>query len=628
MPTSKDSGQYLHGSDQNLKSNWAFQPSYSSSSSRESFDLHSITNSVAPLMGGRKESWRMYLAAASALGGAVAVGCVLAFTNLSIQENRFVSAFFDVTDTTITSTTTSTINSTTYSTLKSSMTRTAAVGFLLGAAISFLVTQKCGRKPSLVFAGLPVALGWCLTLISKSQAELVAATLFANLGAGFLAAAIPVYVVEISTPSRRGQLGAFYAVAISLGGLWIQVGAFLSACNKDLCHVTLNGSHVFSDDSHVLPNSDHVTLDSIHVTPDSVHVTPDGAHVVVALCLLPVILSALGMVFSSETPRWLMIEFGRPDARTQKAVRQLRNADSDVAVELAELEAAAKDVYHNWGFVLHQQIRSSYLGRPVLLSLSIIVFGHVMGGGVMPRLATKSLEEFLPNLDSILDKICISGVQLVAMATGVFLVPNVGRRTLLIASALGAAVCLAVHAVYEQKEERRSNPNKDWFSLVFSILYLAAYSLGWAILPIVSITELAPNVFRGLFLSVTAFGNYLINYLVSEHFLELFKNFENESILQKIYFSRTLWFFAAASLSAAFFVYSCLPETEGVDLYEIQQEMSGEPILISKSTANPVGEALQMTETSNLKCRPESFRSYKSYQSADSDMYPCRNGFQ
>lgn len=93
----------------------------------------------------------------------------------------------------------------------------ALVGSIGGVAVSGLLSDRFGRKPTMLFSSVLFsvsALGclWCIGF-----ADLVAYRIVGGVGIGIVSVVSPVYISEIAPPRIRGTLVALYQFAITFG---------------------------------------------------------------------------------------------------------------------------------------------------------------------------------------------------------------------------------------------------------------------------------------------------------------------------------------------------------------------------------------------------------------------------
>ncbi|XP_050356137.1 facilitated trehalose transporter Tret1-like isoform X2 [Nymphalis io] len=88
--------------------------------------------------------------------------------------------------------------------------------FIFGVA-----ADKFGRKNALLFASVPISLGWAVKLLCAHPIALIAARALIGFGSGGGFVVCPLYVKEISEDSIRGMTGTFVIFSQTVGNLLV-----------------------------------------------------------------------------------------------------------------------------------------------------------------------------------------------------------------------------------------------------------------------------------------------------------------------------------------------------------------------------------------------------------------------
>lgn len=104
-----------------------------------------------------------------------------------------------------------------HSSRKSLITSILSAGTFFGALIGGGVSERIGRRLTIMFSCLIFAVGVAVQVATTTVAGLVAGRLVAGLGVGGVSATVILYVSEISPRKVRGLLVSVYQWAITIG---------------------------------------------------------------------------------------------------------------------------------------------------------------------------------------------------------------------------------------------------------------------------------------------------------------------------------------------------------------------------------------------------------------------------
>ncbi len=93
----------------------------------------------------------------------------------------------------------------------------ALLGCIIGAGVAGFLSDYLGRKKTLLFSAV---------LFAKSSGGLIIYRIIGGLGIGIASIASPMYLSEVSPPSKRGMVVSLYQMAITVGILTIYLSNF------------------------------------------------------------------------------------------------------------------------------------------------------------------------------------------------------------------------------------------------------------------------------------------------------------------------------------------------------------------------------------------------------------------
>ena len=391
-------------------------------------------------------------------------------------------------------------------------------GTVLGSLIGGYPTKHIGRKKTLLWVGV-------LFLVSALGSALVSDPyLFSffrfigGIGVGISSVAAPIYISEITSPDKRGQLGALYQFCLVFGILV----AFIS-------NWALKGFDGENDWRWML-----------------------GVEAI------PALLYTL-MVFNVPySPRWLVLQKG-DNEKALPILSTIYNSIDIAKSKLAEIKADAALPKSNDNF-FHKKYR-----RILWFGFLIAFFNQVSGINFVLYYAPQILEQAgLGGTDSLFNSIAIGIVNLVFTLIGVKLIDKLGRRQLIIIGSIGYIFSLVMVGLCFQLELSSS------VLLTFICLFIASHAIGQGAVIWVFISEIFPNRIRSYGQSWGSGTHWVfaaIITLITPIFID-----EKEGIfrdnLQVIYY-----FFAFMMLLQLLWAVFKMPETKGISLEDLEKKL-------------------------------------------------------
>ena len=125
----------------------------------------------------------------------------------------------------------------------------ALVGSICGVAVAGWLSDRFGRKPTMLFSSILFSVSAIGCAICVGFADLVAYRIIGGVGIGIVSIVSPVYISEISPPKTRGTLVALYQFAITLGFVLAYLVNYLLLVNlhvDDLWRVMLGAEAVIT----------------------------------------------------------------------------------------------------------------------------------------------------------------------------------------------------------------------------------------------------------------------------------------------------------------------------------------------------------------------------------------------
>lgn len=409
----------------------------------------------------------------------------------------------------------------------------AMVGCIVGVSAAGSFSDRFGRKPALVLAGVLFSVSLFGSAFTPNHHMLAAMRLLGGLGIGFSSVVSPMFLSETSPPHLRGRLVSFYQLAITLGIL----AAFFS--NATIVHFGTAASVPLTTG----------WIDRLFIV--------EQWRGMFAACTVPSLLYVIAALFLPESPRWLMKQ--ARETRARENLTRLLGPD-EAARELVEirntLAADEEDVS------LVSLIRSTVLRRPLLIGCVLSTVGALSGINVIMYYAPKIFQSAGLGSNSAHTATVIVGIINAAFTVVALLwVDRFGRRPLLLLGVSGVLTALVTAGAmfYFQVE----NP---WWILPPLMMHVAFFAFSYGPIGWIITSEIFPTRVRGRASSTCIFFGWTSGFLLTQAFPRFLATFGGAG---------AFWICAAVTLFALGFIWFAVPETKGKSLEEIQHYWKG-----------------------------------------------------
>ncbi len=399
----------------------------------------------------------------------------------------------------------------------------ALIGCIIGGAISGFLSNRLGRKRSLLTAAMLFfisALGsaWPEFLFFPHGESSMGLLLTFNfyriiggIGVGLASAVCPMYIGEIAPANIRGRLVSFNQFAIIFGMLVVYFVNWGIAKGQTIDWInTVGWRYMFASEA-----------------------IPAGLF-----CLL--------VLFVPETPRYLALR-----QRNDKALSVLEkiNGSKEKAQQiLTEIKQTVSETTKSKLF--------SYGKIVILIGILLSVFQQFVGINVALYYAPRIFESMGAAKDaSMLQTIVMGLVNVVFTVLAILTVDKWGRKPLLITGSIGMAIGMFAISALSYFEVIGIS------TLVFIILYTASFMMSWGPICWVLIAEIFPNKIRGQAVAIAVAAQWAANYLISSTYPPMM---EFSGAL-------TYGFYGAMAVLSAIFVWRMVPETKGKTLEEMEK---------------------------------------------------------
>jgi SP family arabinose:H+ symporter-like MFS transporter len=387
----------------------------------------------------------------------------------------------------------------------------ALIGCLLGSASSGHIADKFGLKRALYACATCFALSSFGVWIAPTFTQYVLWRIVGGIGIGAASIVAPMYIAEVAPAAIRGRLVVFYQLGIVAG---ILAAVYLNMRIENAGSQTWAVEH--------------------------------GWRWMFAAGAVPAVIFALTIIFSRESPRWLM-KVGRESQAREVLIavngeRALHEVQS-IKDALAEEQGGLKELV------------AGPFRRALLIGFILAAFSQASG--------ITCLLSFLPEIfktagqkanDAFFQAVLVGMVNLVLTLMAIWLVDKAGRKTLLLAGTATQTIALAsIGTIY-----LTNGPGTG--ILIGIMLFVAGHAIGNGAVCWVIISEIFPTKVRGAAMSIATTALWLSAYLANQFFPLMQKHLGNDG---------SFFFFCVMAALDFAFVLAFVPETKGFSLEEI-----------------------------------------------------------
>jgi len=394
------------------------------------------------------------------------------------------------------------------------------IGAIVGAALSGYLSEKISRKWTKCLSGCVYVIGALASAFAQDVTWLIAARFVLGLSVGTASFVAPEYIAEQTPPKIRGGTVTFNQLMVTLGILVAYIAGY------GLSHLT------------------------------------DNWRWMLGIAAAPGALLAISMIFVPHSPRWLVKQGRKDEAR--KVLQRTRADDHDVDEEIDDI-AEVTDKESNWGL---RDLFGPRVRPLMVVGIALAVFQQFVGVNTVIYFATTILKYTGETTNSAVMLAVFVGVtNFVVTVIAMLLLDWVGRRALLINGTIVLTIALFLLGCYFYFPAL--SHGAPWVGLVALIVFIIGFALGLGPVFWLMISEIYPLQFRSQAMAVATICNWAANFIVSYFFLQ-----ETEAIGK----GATFWIYGVLGIAALAFFWFKVPETKHRRLEEIEREIGGEEL--------------------------------------------------
>jgi SP family xylose:H+ symportor-like MFS transporter len=202
----------------------------------------------------------------------------------------------------------------------------------------------------------------------------------------------------------------------------------------------------------------------------------------------------------------------------------------------------------------------SYGWKVLIIGILLSVFQQAVGINVVLYYAPTIFKGLGFGNDAAMWQTVIMGlVNIIFTLVAIFTVDKFGRKPLLIIGSAGMAIGMFAIGTLAHFQIIGVS------TLIFIVIYTAAFMMSWGPVCWVLISEIFPNTIRGKAVAIAVAAQWIANFIVSSTF----------PVLESISMTFTYILYGVMAVLSAVFVWKMVPETKGKTLEEMERLFRG-----------------------------------------------------
>ena len=410
----------------------------------------------------------------------------------------------------------------------------ALVGSIVGVLFAGILSDKLGRKLTMVISAVLFSTSALGCALSADFAQLVVYRIIGGVGIGVVSIVSPLYISELAVAQYRGRLVSLYQLAVTGGFL----GAYL--VNYQLLAWAESGTQLSVD-----------WLNKIFIT--------EVWRGMLGMETLPAILFFIIIFFIPESPRWLIVR-GK-ELKAVNILEKIYNSITEAKSQLNETKSVlTSETKSEWSLLMKPGIF-----KAVIIGVCIAILGQFMGVNAVLYYGPSIFENAgLSGGDSLFYQVLVGLVNTLTTILALVIIDKVGRKKLVYYGVSGMVVSLILIGLYFLFGD--SLGVSSLFLLVFFLFYVFCCAVSICAVVFVLLSEMYPTKVRGLAMSIAGFALWIGTYLIGQL---------TPWMLQNLTPAGTFFLFAVMCVPYMLIVWKLVPETTGKSLEEIERYWTG-----------------------------------------------------
>lgn len=397
--------------------------------------------------------------------------------------------------------------------MKGWVVSSALLGCIAGASFAGKLGDRYGRKKILLITALLFGISAIGSGFSYSLSSFVFYRILGGLAVGGASVLAPVYIAEVSPAHLRGRM-------VSINQLTIVIGISLAYYSNWFL----------------------------------LNIGENAWRWMFAAEVFPALLFFVSLFIIPESPRWLT---GKNKEQSARLVLEKITDSESAAFELKEIKASLKGNEKRGSF--KDAFKKKY-SMILFLGIFLAVFQQWSGINVIFFYAPDIFAKANIGIDTALFQTTLIGLMNVVFTIlAMKFIDKTGRKKLMLTGAAGMAVCyIVIGSLF------LTGRTDDWLLLLFIIITPAFFAFGLGPTVWVVLSEIFPNRIRGAAMSVATFSLWVACYLLTLTF---------PIFIEVLNAANTFWIYAAVCITGFIIILKYLPETKGISLEQLEQQL-------------------------------------------------------
>ncbi|XP_043595940.1 facilitated trehalose transporter Tret1-like [Bombus pyrosoma] len=392
------------------------------------------------------------------------------------------------------------------------------LGRFFGAVGGAICVNYVGSKTTITISIVPISLGWLFIILANSVEWLYVSRFCSGISLGMTYSCYSIYLGEIADPSIRGALMALGTSGVASGNFIMSVmGAYLS-----------------------------MTV---------------SATIALVFCLLLMIL----FIWLPESPHHLIEK-----SLYEKAKSSIRwyHRDYDVESEFMDLRKFVENVSKQTLTESLRELKILHFRKSIIIVAILTTYAQLSGinniSFYMESIFTSAKVSVLEPAQVV---IIVMACGIIGSCLSMLLMDRLGRRILMVISCTGIALSLSLLTVeFQLLDFGFDSKTVEGLAITGMIAFYITVFSGVTLLPPTMLGELIPPHLKCVAAFIISSTAAVISFISTVTYMPLL-NFLNERYL--------FLFYGLLEATAIPFTLICVPETKGMSLQEIQDQLTG-----------------------------------------------------
>ncbi|KRG62544.1 MFS transporter [Stenotrophomonas humi] len=294
------------------------------------------------------------------------------------------------------------------------------LGSVLSSLFAGLIADLIGRRGAMLLAGVLFTASIPVMALASGYTPLLLGRLLQGISGGLIGVVVPLYLAEVLAPERRGRGAAMFQLLLTIGLVLAALIGLYHAHAVDAAADTVRNMPLVQQAQELFAVKDHAW------------------RTIFWSCLLPGVMFCVGVLWLSESPRWL-VQRGRIDAARQSLQRTLPATQVESTLQQIQAPVAAQ------ADGKRDRLFSRRYMVPFLLACVILACTQATGINSILAYAVNILNQAgLPGSAANSADVAIKLLNALMTVAALLLVDRKGRKFLLMLGSGG--ICLALLA--------------------------------------------------------------------------------------------------------------------------------------------------------------------------------------